>query len=81
MYLDQLLKDHLIEYILFNIEQIIEFSSEIMTLEKGDLILTGTPEGVGETFEGDVLEARLNNKQYLKVNVKKEQFANRIIKQ
>lgn len=55
----------------FNIEQIIEFSSEIMTLERGDLILTGTPEGVGEIFEGDILEASLNNKQYLKINVKK----------
>jgi 2-keto-4-pentenoate hydratase/2-oxohepta-3-ene-1,7-dioic acid hydratase in catechol pathway len=62
----------------FNIEQIIEFSSEIMTLERGDLILTGTPEGVGEIFEGDILEARLDNKKYLQVDVKKEQFANQI---
>ena len=62
----------------FNIEQIIEFSSEIMTLERGDLILTGTPEGVGEIFEGDILEARLDNKQYLQVDVKKEQFVNKI---
>jgi len=33
---------------IFSVERIIEFISEIMTLEQGDLILTGTPEGVGE---------------------------------
>ena len=43
-----------------------------MTLKKGDLILTGTPEGVDEIGEGDVLEARLGNICTLKVDVKKQ---------
>ena len=38
--------------------------------EKGDLIMTGTPEGVGEIVEGDVLEAELNGLCSLKVDVK-----------
>jgi 2-keto-4-pentenoate hydratase/2-oxohepta-3-ene-1,7-dioic acid hydratase in catechol pathway len=54
-----------------SVERIIEFISNIMTLEKGDLILTGTPEGVGEIIEGDVIEAKLNKLLYLKINVKK----------
>jgi 2-keto-4-pentenoate hydratase/2-oxohepta-3-ene-1,7-dioic acid hydratase in catechol pathway len=43
-----------------------------MTLKKGDLILTGTPEGVGELVENDVIEAKLGEICYLKVDVKKE---------
>lgn len=30
-----------------------------MTLEEGDLLLTGTPSGVGQTQDGDVMEAGL----------------------
>lgn len=60
------------KYMMFSIERIIEFISEVMTLKKGDLILTGTPEGVGEIVEGDIIEAYLENICSLKVNVKKE---------
>jgi acylpyruvate hydrolase len=31
----------------FRIPQLIEHTTSIMTLEEGDLLLTGTPEGVG----------------------------------
>ncbi|MCK5029850.1 MAG: fumarylacetoacetate hydrolase family protein [Thermoplasmatales archaeon] len=55
---------------IYSVERIIKFISDIMTLEKGDLIITGTPEGVGEIVKGDVLEAELGNLCYLKVNVK-----------
>jgi len=54
----------------FSIEQIIEFISNVMTLEVGDLIMTGTPEGVDEIHKGDVLEADLNDICKLKVDVK-----------
>jgi 2-keto-4-pentenoate hydratase/2-oxohepta-3-ene-1,7-dioic acid hydratase in catechol pathway len=30
-----------------------------MTLEAGDLILTGTPEGVGQLHSGDVVEVEI----------------------
>ena len=53
-----------------HVEQIIEFTSNIMTLEKGDLIMTGTPEGVGEIVAGDILEAELKDICFLKVDVK-----------
>ena len=53
----------------YSVERIIEFISQIMTLESGDLIMTGTPEGVGEIKTGDVLEAELGDICSLKINV------------
>ena len=55
---------------MYTLQRIISFISEIMTLEPGDLILTGTPEGVGELKAGDVLEATLGNICSLTVDVK-----------
>jgi 2-keto-4-pentenoate hydratase/2-oxohepta-3-ene-1,7-dioic acid hydratase in catechol pathway len=54
----------------FSVEQIIEFISSVMTLEPGDLIMTGTPEGVGEIKKGDFIEARLDDKIELKIDVR-----------
>lgn len=44
---------------LFPIHKILSHMSSIMTLEKGDLILTGTPKGVGPINPGDKIEAYL----------------------
>ena len=44
---------------IFNPAEIIEFISSVMTLEKGDLIFTGTPAGVSKVNRGDKLEAKL----------------------
>jgi len=57
-------------HMVYSVERIIEFISHIMTLEPGDLIMTGTPEGVGEITTGDILEAELGNSCSLRVNVK-----------
>lgn len=43
----------------FTIEQIISFSSSVMTLEPGDVILTGTPAGVGVMKDGDQVEVTI----------------------
>jgi len=42
---------------IFRISEIIEYVSGIMTLEKGDVIATGTPAGVGPLRHGDKVEA------------------------
>ncbi len=60
------------KHMIYSIQSIIEFVSKIMTLKKGDLILTGTPEGVGEIFDGDSIEAYLGNYCSLKVDVRKD---------
>lgn len=44
---------------IFGIDSIISYTSEIFTLERGDVIFTGTPEGVGPVTNGDVLTAEL----------------------
>ena len=44
---------------IFNPVEIVEYISSVMTLEKGDLIFTGTPAGVSRVKRGDKLEARL----------------------
>ncbi|WP_113652326.1 fumarylacetoacetate hydrolase family protein [Pedobacter namyangjuensis] len=56
--------------LLFSFEKIIAFVSQYITLKKGDLIFTGTPEGVGKVNTGDHLEAWLEGKQLLNFNVK-----------
>jgi 2-keto-4-pentenoate hydratase/2-oxohepta-3-ene-1,7-dioic acid hydratase in catechol pathway len=41
---------------LFKLDVVIRFISEVMTLMPGDLIATGTPEGVGPVVAGDLVE-------------------------
>ncbi len=56
--------------LLFSFEKIIAFVSQYITLKKGDLIFTGTPEGVGQVNKGDKLEAWLMDKQLLNFEVR-----------
>ena len=56
--------------LLFSFENIISFVSQYITLKKGDLIFTGTPEGVGPVNAGDRLEAWLEDKQLLNFEIK-----------
>ena len=41
---------------MFPVQQLIAFISSVMTLEPGDLILTGTPAGIGPLNAGDAVE-------------------------
>lgn len=54
---------------IFKIDEIIEYVSSIMTLEKGDIIATGTPEGVGPLRHGDFVEAWIEGIGVLKEKV------------
>lgn len=55
---------------LWNIDQIIAHVSQYFTLRTGDIIFTGTPQGVGKVEENDVLEGFLEGKKMFKINVK-----------
>lgn len=44
---------------IFSVAEIIEHVSAAMTLEAGDIIATGTPSGVGELHDGDVVEVEI----------------------
>jgi 2-keto-4-pentenoate hydratase/2-oxohepta-3-ene-1,7-dioic acid hydratase in catechol pathway len=56
--------------LLFSFERIIAFVSQYITLKKGDLIFTGTPEGVGKVTVGDHLEGFLEGEKLLDFYVK-----------
>jgi len=56
--------------LIFSFDQIISFVSKFVTLKTGDLIYTGTPEGVGPVGIGDKLEGFLNGERFLKLNIK-----------
>jgi len=45
--------------LIFDVPFLIEFISSIMTLEKGDVIATGTPSGVGSLAKGDRVEVEI----------------------
>lgn len=57
----------------FTIRQLIAFTSSVMTLEIGDLLLTGTPSGVGPLTAGDLVEVTINEIGTLKNPVKARQ--------
>jgi 2-keto-4-pentenoate hydratase/2-oxohepta-3-ene-1,7-dioic acid hydratase in catechol pathway len=47
----------------------VSYASRMMTLEAGDVILTGTPEGVGPLLAGDALEVEVSGIGTLKLRV------------
>jgi 5-carboxymethyl-2-hydroxymuconate isomerase len=56
---EQLRQNENTSKMIFNVESIIEFLSMYFTLERGDVIFTGTPAGVGEVKKGDKLKAEI----------------------
>jgi acylpyruvate hydrolase len=44
---------------LFQIPRLLSDISKVMTLEEGDVVLTGTPKGVGPVVGGDVMRVGL----------------------
>ena len=45
--------------LVFGIPELIAYISQVMTLEPGDLVATGTPAGVGPLVDGDVVEVEI----------------------
>lgn len=56
--------------LIFSFDKVIAYVSQFISLKVGDLIYTGTPEGVGQVHIGDKLEGFLNGESFLKLNVK-----------
>jgi 2-keto-4-pentenoate hydratase/2-oxohepta-3-ene-1,7-dioic acid hydratase in catechol pathway len=54
---------------LFDVTEIVSYTSRMMTLEPGDVLLTGTPEGVGPLVAGDSLEVAIAGVGVLKLLV------------
>jgi 2-keto-4-pentenoate hydratase/2-oxohepta-3-ene-1,7-dioic acid hydratase in catechol pathway len=45
---------------IFSLDVIIRYIAQVMTLEPGDVIATGTPSGVGPLAVGDVIEVSVS---------------------
>ncbi|WP_136419926.1 MULTISPECIES: fumarylacetoacetate hydrolase family protein [Oxalobacteraceae] len=58
-----------IEKLIWNVAETIEHLSKYYTLQPGDLIFTGTPEGVAAVKQGDLLEASIANVGDLRVKI------------
>lgn len=56
---------------IFSVPYLISYISSIMTLETGDLILTGTPEGVGPVVPGQIITAGIEGVTEVTFPVKK----------
>jgi 2-keto-4-pentenoate hydratase/2-oxohepta-3-ene-1,7-dioic acid hydratase in catechol pathway len=50
--------------------ELIAYASEFYTLEPGDVLMTGTPQGVGPIRPGDVLVARASHLGEMTVTVR-----------
>jgi len=55
--------------LVYNVEKLIEYTSERYTLYPGDIIMTGTPDGVGPVEPGDVMTCELEGVGIMSVNV------------
>ena len=51
---------------IFDVYQLVEFISGVMTLEHGDVIATGTPSGIGPMNKGDIIEIEIEKVGTLK---------------
>ena len=56
-------------HMIYSVAEIVSFASQSITLVPGDLILTGTPSGVGPIRAGDELEARIGEWPPLRISV------------
>jgi 2-keto-4-pentenoate hydratase/2-oxohepta-3-ene-1,7-dioic acid hydratase in catechol pathway len=56
----------------FSVRQLIAYCSSVMTLEPGDLLLTGTPAGVGPLVDGDAVRINIEGIGELHNTVKAE---------
>ena len=56
-----------------NVERIVEFVSSVLTLEPGDIIMTGTPGSPGQIVNGDTVEVEIEGVGVLSNPVRSEE--------
>ena len=66
----QIVQDGNTKDLIFNFEYLISYISQYFTLQKGDLIFTGTPAGVGQISIGDYYEGLLEGSKFLEFRIK-----------
>lgn len=56
--------------LIFDVDRLIEYASEAYALHPGDVIMTGTPEGVGPVVPGDVMDCYVEGIGEMRVPVR-----------
>ncbi|HKJ07423.1 MAG TPA: fumarylacetoacetate hydrolase family protein, partial [Flavobacteriaceae bacterium] len=67
---ETLVQDGNTKAMLWKIDELIAYISQYFTLKTGDIIFTGTPEGVGKIEENDQLVGCIEGQEFFKINVK-----------
>jgi 2-keto-4-pentenoate hydratase/2-oxohepta-3-ene-1,7-dioic acid hydratase in catechol pathway len=68
-------QDGTTDHMVFDVPTLVAYVSRMMTLEPGDVILTGTPEGVGPLVAGDALEVEVSGIGVLALRVRTHERA------
>ena len=55
---------------LWKIDELIGYVSQYFTLKKGDILFTGTPDGVGKIEENDILKGIISDKEAFQIKIK-----------
>lgn len=70
---DEIKQDGNTNLMMFKIPQLISYISSVMTLEKDDIILTGTPKGVGKVNPGQIIRAGIEDVDEIEYPVIKQE--------
>lgn len=58
------------QFMLWKIDELVAYVSQYFTLKIGDIIFTGTPEGVAKVSPDDVLEGFIEGKKIFRIQIK-----------
>ena len=67
------------KYMILGVAELIEFASAFYTLNPGDVIVTGTPEGVSPIEPGDNIVATIENIGTMEVKVRAADGSNNVL--
>lgn len=62
-------QDSRTSFMIFDVVQILTYVTRYVTLERGDVVLTGTPSGVGPLARGDTLEVEIDGLDVLRATI------------
>jgi acylpyruvate hydrolase len=73
---DQLRQDDFTASMMLGVPEIISAASTIFSLEEGDILLTGSPAGVGPVVGGDLIRGEIENVGRLEIRMEQEAYHN-----